>query len=76
LSKNSNCIILADEGLRFIETVEFAEYVKNSDNYFLFVSRSGMLKKLAYSVDSILEFCTERNGNEYITKSFKSYLGR
>lgn len=72
LSSNSGCIIISDEGNEVIETVEFAEYVKKSDNYFLFVSRSGLLKNLTYSVDSIIEFKTETKGGVSLTKSYSN----
>lgn len=74
LSSNRGCIIISDEGTEVIETVEFADYVKNSDNYFLFVSRSGLLKNLTYSVDSIIGFKTEIKGGVYLTKSYKRYF--
>ena len=74
LMSNKGCIIISDEGNEVIETVEFAGYVKESDNYFLFVSRSGMLTNLTYSVYSVIEFKSEKKGNVYLTKSFQRYF--
>lgn len=34
LQSNKDCIVLADEGLDFILSKEFADYVNRSDNYF------------------------------------------
>lgn len=45
-------IIFIDEGNRFIESQDFAEAVKTSDNYYVIVTREG-LPMLPYSVDEI-----------------------
>lgn len=45
-------IIFIDEGNEFVLSNEFAVAVRNSDNYFVIVTREG-LPKLPYSVDEI-----------------------
>ncbi len=45
-------IIFIDEDNEFLPTIEFADTVKNSDNYYVIVSREG-LQNLPYSVEEI-----------------------
>ena len=45
-------IIFLDEGSRFLKTTEFAGMVKNSDNYFVIITRED-LPNLPYSVEEI-----------------------
>lgn len=48
----SGSIVFADEDNRFIESKEFAELIKDSDNYYVLISRS-KLGNLPYSVEEI-----------------------
>lgn len=53
--KNLNdCIIIIDEDNHFIKTKEFARVVRNSNNYFLLITRN-YLSALPYSVEEIYE---------------------
>lgn len=45
-------IIFFDEDFRFIYTKEFAEFVADADNYFVFITRKP-LKNLPYSINEI-----------------------
>lgn len=47
-----NSIVFIDEGNRFVSSVEFAEEVKKSDNYFVIITRES-LHTLPYSVTEI-----------------------
>lgn len=48
----SGKIVFFEEDCRFIYTKEFAEYVGNADNYFVFITRKP-LKNLPYSINEI-----------------------
>lgn len=52
LSLITDSIIFIDEGNRFVESVDFASSIKNSDNYFVIVTREG-LENLPYSIEEI-----------------------
>lgn len=52
LAEMKNSIIFIDEGNKFVSSVEFAEEVKKSDNYFVIITRE-TLETLPYSVDEI-----------------------
>ena len=57
----NNSIIFIDEGNKFISSIEFAETVKGSDNYFVIVTRES-LEALPYSIDEIYGI---RNSGKY-----------
>lgn len=71
--KYENRFLFVDEGLHFVNTVEFAEYVQKSGNYFVIISRSGRLKWLPYSVNSIFEIAGEKRGNIMFNRLFARY---
>ena len=48
----NNAVIVIDEGSKFVFSKEFANKVKDCDNYFLIITRS-YLSQLPYSVDEI-----------------------
>ena len=52
LSEFSDSLIFIDEGNSFVLSDEFASTIKNTDNYYLIVTREGMVN-LPYSVDEI-----------------------
>ncbi|MBP3242210.1 MAG: Fis family transcriptional regulator [Oribacterium sp.] len=52
LSEFTDALIFIDEGNNFVLTDEFAKAIKESDNYYVIVSREG-LPNLPYSVDEI-----------------------
>lgn len=54
IEKCSECIIVIDEDSEFIRSYDFARAVKNSDNYYLLITRN-YLSGLPYSVDEIYE---------------------
>lgn len=62
---NSGKIVIADEHIDYLYDRDFLNTVQNSDNYFLFITRSSRLGDLAYSVDNIytLETQCDENGN-------------
>lgn len=63
LAEMKNSIIFIDEGNKFVSSVEFAEEVKRSDNYFVIITRES-LETLPYSVDEIYGI---RNSGKYGT---------
>ena len=63
LAEMKNSIIFIDEGNKFVSSVEFAEEVKRSDNYFVIITREA-LETLPYSVDEIYGI---RNSGKYGT---------
>lgn len=54
MSSISDSIVFIDEGAEYIKTTEFADKVKNSDNYYVIFSREN-LHNLPYSVEEIYE---------------------
>lgn len=52
LSLIKDSIVFIDEGNRFVESVDFSSIVKNSDNYFVIVTRE-RLENLPYSIEEI-----------------------
>lgn len=52
LSELSKCIIFIDEGNRFVSSREFAEVIRETDNYYVIVTRES-LETLPYSVSEI-----------------------
>ena len=74
LSINTGKIFLSDEDTEYITTQEFAESLNSSDNYFIFITRSGRMSWLTYSVDCIYELGTEKVGNVSVTKMYKRYF--
>lgn len=63
MAEMKNSIIFIDEGNKFVSSVEFAEEVKRSDNYFVIITRE-TLETLPYSVDEIYGI---RNSGKYGT---------
>ena len=52
LSMMKDCIVFIDEGNDFVMSDDFAEAIKNTDNYYVIVTREG-IPSLPYSVDEI-----------------------
>ena len=52
LSGVSDCIVFIDEGNEFIKTVDFADTIQKTDNYYVIVTRES-LPALPYSVEEI-----------------------
>ncbi len=50
-----NSIVFCDEGNSFLNSVDFANAVKNANNYFVLITRDNLIN-LPYSINSILEF--------------------
>ena len=73
LLKYKDSFIFIDEGNKFVSTTEFARAIKNSDNYYIFITREN-LYQLPYSVTSILELkkSTSRFKHTY-NKTYPSY---
>lgn len=63
-------IVFIDEGAKYLKTKEFAESVKNSDNYYVIFNRES-LQNLPYSVDEIYEIKASGKYHRF-TKMFKS----
>ena len=57
LQSYHNSIIFFDEGYSFIFKKEFAEFIKNTDNYYVFITRKP-IKCLPYSINEIYEIRT------------------
>ncbi|MGN0582915.1 MAG: hypothetical protein ACI4KB_09455 [Oscillospiraceae bacterium] len=54
IQNTHNSIVFIDEGNSFVETREFADLIKSTDNYYVLITRES-LPQLPYSVSSILE---------------------
>ncbi len=52
VAQNKECIIFIDEETKVVKTTEFAEAIKNSDNYYVIITREN-LPNLPYSVEEI-----------------------
>ena len=74
LNENSGKIFIADENVKYLSWQSFGEAVNNSDNYFLFITRSGSLGSMTYSVSSILELKTEKRGDIHFTSAYPRYF--
>lgn len=74
LSINTEKIFISDEGTEYITTQEFADSLNSSDNYFIFITRSGRMSWLTYSVDCVYELGTEKVGNISVTRLYKKQL--
>lgn len=76
ISSHHNKIFISDEYVDYIQTKDFAKFVNYSDNYFIFITRSGRMNWLTYSIDSIYEFRTIKEDNTNITKLYNKYLNK
>ena len=52
LAAKKDCIVFIDEGNRFVHTKEFAGIIQKTDNYYVIVTREGLVN-LPYSVEEI-----------------------
>lgn len=52
LAAKNGCIVFIDEGNRFVHTKEFARVIQKTDNYYVIVTREGLVN-LPYSVEEI-----------------------
>lgn len=68
LEEIKDSIVFIDEGSEFIGTKEFASQIKNTDNYYVIITREDLLC-LSYSIHSILELKSNKiNGFIYNTQ--------
>lgn len=74
LKRNKGCIIVSDESFKFFSTIDFADAVNKSDNYFLLISRLGTIKYLTYSIDSIYEFVGNKVGSVILNRLYRRYI--
>lgn len=74
LSECSNCLFVGDEYLQYLTYQDFGEAVNNSDNYFLFITRSGRLSNLTYAVGSIYEISCNRSEGLSVNSLYKRYF--
>lgn len=75
LKEEHNKIFIADEYCEFIQTKEFAEAVQYSDNYYIFITRSGRMTWLTYSVNDIYELKTDKSeSGKLITRLYSKYM--
>ncbi len=72
LSAIKNSIVFIDEGNSFVVTQEFAEYAKNSDNYYVLAFRES-LPQLPYSVDEIYSLKNRTKGYGQIKRLYTSF---
>lgn len=61
-----------DEGAKFINTEEFASVIKNSDNYYVLITRQDLCN-LPYSIYEIYELNTDKIGNRMFCKQQRIY---
>lgn len=54
LGQMRDSIVFVDEGNEFLSSADFARTIKNSDNYYVLITRES-LYQLPYSVDAVLE---------------------
>jgi len=54
LDNTSGCMVFIDEGEKYVSSKEFAEYIKETDNYYIIATRNN-LYDIPYSVDAIYE---------------------
>lgn len=60
IEKTRNSVIVVDEDSVFIRSKEFAESIKNSNNYYLLITRN-YLEQLPISVEEIYEIAGNKN---------------
>lgn len=70
LSKIKSSIVFIEEGNDFVSSHDFAKKVKNSDNYYVLITRED-LYELPYSINSIYEFVQVRGVNK-LKERFKN----
>ena len=70
-------IVFIDEGNKFIKSVEFANAVRKSDNYYVIVTREN-LSNLPYSVEEIYEMNESQKNreSERIYNGIKSFYSK
>lgn len=77
LSRLKDSIVFIDEGRNYVHTEQFARAIKNSDNYYVIVSREP-IKQLPYSINEIYGL---RESSKYGTmhkvyaEMYRIYLG-
>ena len=72
LESISDSIVFIDEGNRFLKSLEFANAVKNSDNYYVLVTREP-LKSLPYSVEEVYGIVNKTKGYGLIKRMYSSF---
>ena len=60
LENIKDSIVFIDEGNKFIKSTDFARAIRNSDNYYVIITREN-LNNLPYSVEEIYEMNTKRH---------------
>jgi predicted ATPase len=70
LKNVSDSIVFIDEGAEYLRTKEFAEAIKNTDNYYVIFNRES-LHELPYSVEEIYEIKTSGKYHS-LKKMYKS----
>lgn len=73
LETSSNCIIFADEDVRYLYEKTFQRIAQMADCYFVIISRSGMFQQLPYAISSIYELRTKNNGKTFLTQMYRIY---
>lgn len=68
-----NCIIFADEDVRYLYEKNFQRVFQRADCYIVIISRSGLFQQLPYAVNSIYELRTQKNGKTFITRMYQTY---
>lgn len=63
LENIKDSIVFIDEGNRFIKTTAFAGAVRDSDNYYVLITRENLFN-LPYSVEEIYEMYTKRHNKK------------
>lgn len=74
IESSKGMIFVADEYVEYIQTLEFASLAQKSGNYFILISRSGRMKWFTYSVNSVYELESKKDGDIYCTRLYNRYL--
>lgn len=76
LSEVKGKIFIADENLEYLTYQDFGEAVNQSENYFLFITRSGRLGNMTYAISSILALETRKEGTINFTSAYSRYVNK
>ena len=65
-------IVFLDEGNEFVRSLDFAQAIRNTDNYYVIINRES-LSQLPYSVNSILKLKTTSRRKVTYIRSYPEY---
>lgn len=73
INDNKGKIVVADEGTDYIYDKWFTDFIRYTDNYYVFISRSARFNDLTYAVNSIYYLGSEKEGNVTVNRLYKCY---